>query len=596
MNNSIKFSKSRGEPDHSTGQHSYKSLLQLAEQGTYQVPAFQRKWKWSKNQVIALYETLRRGYPIGSFLTLADSDFDVFNPRPFHGIENVGAPSALVLDGQQRLTAGLAITRWGDSLESANHYFIDSRKIIELAKDGAVNLYVDQEAADFSNNTLDADSGYLVSRKTKKTPLQIFQTDGLLWTGAFSDEDTWDAIIDDPGTADDEKLLLKKFIKKYLRPQLEKAVPVIKLENYELSHVAKVFSSMNSSGKSLTPFELVVAALFPSGISIEDDIEEAIQKNSHYGSVDRTGEILLQTVALLSDKSPKKSELPRNITATQYRQHFNVAVSYLDEVGRIFTSDFGVGLDKGLLLAPYDAIYSPAAYALSIVDASYSNKDHRPVTLNKLWLWFCGAALSQRYQEGVHNKQITDAREFAEWAANDQRPSWLDGAEVSMKLKSATPPGALGKLIATLCFRMMSDNAFHQNFHNVKAPKHKMDLTDLSRISIYGKSMKRTLALNQELVLNSVFVPRELGKHLSGVEGFKLFERLQELLKPEEYQWLMRCNFLQALEDVEGAIDTDAMALVEHRYLKFAEYFRSEGFAVSTGSEDDNDDTSEPTD
>jgi len=37
---------------------NFKELIEKAHAGQYKLPAFQRKWKWTKKQVMSLYESL----------------------------------------------------------------------------------------------------------------------------------------------------------------------------------------------------------------------------------------------------------------------------------------------------------------------------------------------------------------------------------------------------------------------------------------------------------------------------------------------------------------------------------------------------------
>ncbi|MHB1535830.1 MAG: DUF262 domain-containing protein [Acidimicrobiales bacterium] len=87
---------------------------------TYVLPAIQREFVWRSKQILQLFDSLMRGYPIGSFLfwdvdaehadayTFYDfiSDYHEKNPpyapvthlTPSHGV-------TAILDGQQRLTS-----------------------------------------------------------------------------------------------------------------------------------------------------------------------------------------------------------------------------------------------------------------------------------------------------------------------------------------------------------------------------------------------------------------------------------------------------------------------------------------------------------
>ena len=86
----------------------------------YVLPAIQREFVWDTDQVCALFDSLMRGYPIGSFLVWKvegrNSDRFVFYDfiRNYHQLTaphcpqlavTPGQPVVAILDGQQRLTA-----------------------------------------------------------------------------------------------------------------------------------------------------------------------------------------------------------------------------------------------------------------------------------------------------------------------------------------------------------------------------------------------------------------------------------------------------------------------------------------------------------
>lgn len=84
---------------------------------SYLLPAIQRPYVWSSAQVVALFDSLLKGYPISSFMFWAVDEEARAEIRCYRFIENyrpdmmneptsaVGRQLVLVLDGQQRLTS-----------------------------------------------------------------------------------------------------------------------------------------------------------------------------------------------------------------------------------------------------------------------------------------------------------------------------------------------------------------------------------------------------------------------------------------------------------------------------------------------------------
>ena len=437
---------------------SFAAILKKAKEGSYKLPEFQRKWKWSSRQVMSLYESLRLGYPIGSFLFLSSEVGEKLHPRSFYGAGKKAANNpeheSLVLDGQQRITAGMSIYYGLDDAEGSE-YYIDYRKIESLINEQRVNVDDEDSVKAFCAN-LDLEDSYLVAKQRRADRRSHFVKGDFIWTAFLTDEksDDLDELVDD--IADKKKKdIIRKVIRKHLRPSVNVQVPIIELlKEFDLASISKVFSTINSSGKLLTPFELVVAILYPSGIRLEDEIEEFRSKHRHYDHMDRNGEILLQTVALLSGRSPKKADLPKNIEALNYEKYSQEAARKLEEAGKFLTDRMGVGLDVTDKLTPYDAIFAPFAIALAQISERGLSVSELGKAQRKLQMWFAASAIGQRYQEGVHNKQKSDLDDVMKWVADDtQVPAWIRNTYVTPAIKTASPNGAIGRLLTCLINR-----------------------------------------------------------------------------------------------------------------------------------------------
>lgn len=83
-----------------------EDLVGRVTRGTVRIPAFQRGLKWQPSDVISLFESIYRGYPIGSLLLRKGSAKAASIEIGPLRIDAPETPSALwVIDGQQRLTA-----------------------------------------------------------------------------------------------------------------------------------------------------------------------------------------------------------------------------------------------------------------------------------------------------------------------------------------------------------------------------------------------------------------------------------------------------------------------------------------------------------
>lgn len=89
---------------------STEDILVLAQQGQLRLPVFQRLWKWRKEHVRDLFDSLLRGFPVGTLLLwtrpaeehavrFGDDDFGVDLPGP------ASDGAQFIIDGQQRITS-----------------------------------------------------------------------------------------------------------------------------------------------------------------------------------------------------------------------------------------------------------------------------------------------------------------------------------------------------------------------------------------------------------------------------------------------------------------------------------------------------------
>jgi len=568
----------------------FLEIIDKAYNGSIKLPAFQRKWKWSKKQVMALYESLRQGYPIGSFLFMTSEQSEKLNPKNFYGSrrnDSLKSNDALVLDGQQRITAGISIF-YGVQEPNGIEYYINVEKIIALVDAQKIDLENDADILRFSNR-IDLEDGYITAKPKRQERLTHYHESKLLWTAYLTENqsDRFDELLE--GITDvKEKKILRKVIRKHFKPNLSTTVPVINLgKEFDLSAISKIFTTINTTGKLLTPFELVVAILYAEDIKLEEEV--AIYKSTllYYPNIDRNGEVLLQTIALLANQSPKKSDLPKNITGHIYTQHSYEAVTVLEKLGEWLTNGLGVGLDICNNLIPYDAIYAPLAIVFNSIENKKSHIDQSKAK-KKLKKWFIGAALDQRYQEGVHNKQSSDVVEFTKWLEDDSKePEWLKEVTISASIKRMIPNGAVGRL-----FKCMI------NANNPKDPildesigyKVKYTPTELHHIFPTKWVMKGLTNYNDGIRVNVAFNTMFLAKKTNAdwlnfdpkdqinqsLLILKSVDKVIEALAPQ----FINKNAVAILQKGTKTVE-DYEQFLEERYLSFTLAIKEYGFKES---------------
>src|SRR4051812_32598915 len=82
------------------------NILERISKGELRVPKFQRPFVWKPEDMIALFESIENGYPVGSLLFWrTDSDYlSLSTIGPYIIPPNLSAPNNFILDGHQRLS------------------------------------------------------------------------------------------------------------------------------------------------------------------------------------------------------------------------------------------------------------------------------------------------------------------------------------------------------------------------------------------------------------------------------------------------------------------------------------------------------------
>lgn len=127
---------------------SVEEMLIAIHRREYLMPAIQREFVWGTGQIVKLFDSLMRGYPVGSFLlwsvkpeTAQSYTFYEFlthyherdNPYADKATVLPGAGTTAVLDGQQRLTS-LNIALYGSFAEKKKYAWWNSPNAFPVKK------------------------------------------------------------------------------------------------------------------------------------------------------------------------------------------------------------------------------------------------------------------------------------------------------------------------------------------------------------------------------------------------------------------------------------------------------------------------------
>ena len=254
--------------------------LQNIKNGKYVMPAFQRQYVWSMEQIEKLWDSILLDYPIATFLCwhvdddnvswdtyfcnfLSDVTFDSRKQADSVNYEltgiNVNMTDTAVLDGQQRLTS-LYLSLLGDAYirqkhaRKKNNGGLVTKLLIELNKN---KLDVDEE--EYNSKKYDIKFSEKVGRLS---PTQ-FEIKNILDV-KFQDETTRDKAIEDAieNVPADSKDYARGILQKlYHKIFVEKLVRYTEIHDMNQDDALEMFVRFNSGGKALKKSEITMSIL-----------------------------------------------------------------------------------------------------------------------------------------------------------------------------------------------------------------------------------------------------------------------------------------------------------------------------------------------
>lgn len=217
----------------------YEALFQDIDGGQIKLPMFQRDFVWDKEQTAKLIDSILKGFPIGTFIFWKTRD----ELRSYRNLGNHPLPvtpkgdyAHYILDGQQRITSLYAV-----------------RKGIRITRDGKVvdyrDIYIDLECV------VEEDEQIVVAGKPTR-----FIEDKIEEKRCISVHDALTrSMIDlEDEYAKDER----KLIDAYQRALTTYSFSTIVIKDYPIEIACEVFSRINTGGKTLSVFEIMVAKTY----------------------------------------------------------------------------------------------------------------------------------------------------------------------------------------------------------------------------------------------------------------------------------------------------------------------------------------------
>lgn len=396
-----------------------KNLMLQANAGRLVLPNFQRDFVWKPSDVSKLLASLLNGYPIGGLLFMEDPG--LYGRRPLDGascsLSDQNSDTRLVLDGQQRLTScfralmsgiGIGVSRYPGRYYINYDRFLSDSSLSNLAVEEIIEFYRERDVINSINET------------SKEQAKGLFPLDIVLGTPRGTDYSKWlsDFTYNKASGDKSEFDLLSQIQSDFIRRFIEK------ITSYQVHYeeikkdtssdvICTVFETINTTGKRLTVFDLLVARCFPNKMNLRDMLEASLDR-TWIRLFDPIGEGLAPTalpriIALKEKGSARRADL-LELEPSAIQKNWMYAVDALDRALELMATRYGCCGEKFI---PLLDMVAPMAMIISDHRFSHTN-DY--VRLDK-WYWRC--VFSQYY---VSSTETKIQRTVRQWLGDD---GWL---------------------------------------------------------------------------------------------------------------------------------------------------------------------------
>lgn len=357
----------------------YEALFVEIDSGQIKLPMFQREFVWEKDQSAKLIDSILKGFPIGTFIFWKTRE----ELRSYREVGNHTLPETpkgdyaqYILDGQQRITSLYAI-----------------RKGIRISKDGKEIDYRDIFVC------LDHDS---------ENDEQIVVTDRLDGKRYLSVHRLLTCQVTDLLDEFSDRETLKK-IEDYKNKLTNYDFSTITIKDYPIEVACEVFSRINTGGKALTVFEIMVAKTYDEARGFDlaeqfellrdgSDEEKECLNAAKFETLPES--IIMQCVAAIILKAVRSRDILK-IRRDVFIENWEPMRAALFMAIDFVRSELRVPVSH---LVPYPALLIPLTYFF------HKNRNKKPANeqVRLLEQFFYWVGLNERYSSSTESKLAED--------------------------------------------------------------------------------------------------------------------------------------------------------------------------------------------
>ncbi|MDP2704117.1 MAG: DUF262 domain-containing protein [bacterium] len=381
------------------------------------LPNFQRYYDWDKEDVRAFLESIFNDYFVGSLLLWEVEGDPGIAFFPIEGVKStIPKPEVIILDGQQRITS---------LYYAIKNPILDEDKIKSFFYVSFKN-YFESSSADVvvvSNRRLS------IRESVESLLFPFYELEQHIdWIREFEDfYETQEGI-------DKRKLKeLTRIMHDRVRHVWENfQIPEIKLPaSMKLHHVVDIFENINTKGKLLDAFDLLIAASSKHNIDLRKLWEESCQKYpnlSKYAAKtkNKLRMYILQSISLLHNptSSCKKSDIldlyeqvysKKGKDPKMFEQHWEEMSKYVDlAIQELEDLKDGFGI-----IDEEHVPFMPVIPILAALKKEVDSRSNKHSCNAKIKQWYWSVVFSEAYSSAVDSQLTLDFKELKDWFSDD---------------------------------------------------------------------------------------------------------------------------------------------------------------------------------
>lgn len=345
-------------------------LLDSVVSGEYRIPRFQRPYVWSPTDMIQLFDSVARGYPIGSLLVWQTERKDI-SSLSFIGPINLPSDGptvkSYVVDGHQRLATLLGVLRLPEDYPR------------EKMEDWRWWIVYDLLAEQFVH----------IKEPGPTVPLHLLPLRSLLRTVDFARRTR-------------ELASSKEYSEKEINTLLDRAdaiqrsireyrLPMTVMKSGSLDDAVNIFARVNQRGRDMTPDQMVSALTFrdegEGDFDLAGSIDDILGELRTYGFGDLPRRVVLQVILALADLDftrPSYENIVSRDSFKKMRPAVENAEKALKDSAKFINKIVGLKTSR---LLPYASIIVMLSIYFSNSKKKRNDPSIAPLGLLEKWFW-----------------------------------------------------------------------------------------------------------------------------------------------------------------------------------------------------------------